>query len=56
MGLGLGQLRLSPLCFWSMSPREFKAAVTGFIGTSSMGIAIFGSNQLNDLMQAYPDQ
>jgi uncharacterized phage protein (TIGR02216 family) len=27
MAIGLGQMRLSPAVFWSMTPREFTAAL-----------------------------
>jgi uncharacterized phage protein (TIGR02216 family) len=30
MSLGLGHLRLSPDAFWSMTPREFQAALTPY--------------------------
>lgn len=30
MSLGLGQLRLSPQTFWSMTPTELRAALTPY--------------------------
>jgi uncharacterized phage protein (TIGR02216 family) len=33
MQVGLGRLGLSPRHFWSMTPRELGAAITGAFGT-----------------------
>lgn len=51
--LGLGQLRLAPAAFWSMTPFELECAATGAFGapTEPMGRA-----DLDRLMALHPDR
>lgn len=50
MRLGIGRLRLAPETFWSMSPREFAAALEG------AGVAApVGQAHLGKLMARFPD-
>ena len=51
MAAGFGLLRLSPHAFWSMTPREFAAAV-GWMRPVS---ALPTRHELADLMQQFPD-
>lgn len=54
MRLGLGQLRLSPSEFWSMTPRELEAAIAGCLGPASVAQALTRTN-FAALMQRFPD-
>jgi uncharacterized phage protein (TIGR02216 family) len=54
MRAGLGLLRLSPDVFWSMTPREFAAAIEGVSGTTSP-ISAPNRSIMDDLMSRYPD-
>ena len=54
MRIGLGVLRLPPDVLWSMTPREFAAALEGVRGPSPGHDAIDRSS-LADLMARYPD-
>jgi uncharacterized phage protein (TIGR02216 family) len=53
LAIGLGVLRLSPDQFWSMTPREFAAALRGLYGerTPPLDRASFQS-----LVDRFPDQ
>lgn len=52
MATGFGLLRLSPVAFWAMTPREFEAATRVFAATSH---APPGRNDLAAMMRAFPD-
>ncbi len=52
MTFGLGVLRLSSEAFWSMTPRELKAAHEGLYGR---GAAPLSRTDLEGLMLAFPD-
>ncbi|MDE2579544.1 MAG: phage tail assembly chaperone [Hyphomicrobiales bacterium] len=52
MRFGLGVLRLSPAAFWSMTPRELKAAYDGIFPAS----AALPRSALAQLMQTFPDE
>jgi uncharacterized phage protein (TIGR02216 family) len=55
MAIGLGLLRLPPAAFWSMTPRELDAALTGlFGGTWSDGPLPRAA--LAGLMRRFPDE
>lgn len=54
MALGLGQLGLAPAVLWSMTPREFDAAVRGHFGLS-VSAQPLARAELNALMGSYPD-
>lgn len=54
MGIGLGVLGLAPVVFWSMTPREFQAAVRGRAGPSWHRSAPDRAG-LEALMARYPD-
>ncbi len=54
MALGLGALKLTPIVFWAMTPREFDAALEGHFGTRRAGGALARSD-LDALMAAFPD-
>ena len=53
MGFGLGVLRLSPRDFWSMTPRELRAAQLGLTGGR---VAAPERQTLADLMVRFPDE
>ena len=53
MAMGLGALRLSPDAFWSMTPREFKAALRGAFGESP---APMTRAALGALSARFPDE
>lgn len=52
MAAGFGLLRLSPAVLWSMTPREFAAAIAGLTGAR---IAPLARDDLAQLMQRFPD-
>lgn len=52
MGIAFGLLRLSPGAFWSMTPREFSAAIDA-LGFSRRHAP--GREDLIRLMQVFPD-
>jgi uncharacterized phage protein (TIGR02216 family) len=53
MALGLGMLRLSPTAFWTMTPRELRAALSSIIDPGP--ISRPSREDLARLMEAYPD-
>lgn len=50
MALGLGALRLSPAEFWSMTPRELRAALGPLPGADAPA-----RSDLDALMARFPD-
>ncbi len=54
MAAGLGLLRLRPADFWSMTPRELDAALSGLLGPAYTDTPL-PRTTLADLMQRYPD-
>jgi uncharacterized phage protein (TIGR02216 family) len=54
MRTGLGLLHLSPTVLWSMTPREFAAAVEGALGPQAAQGPI-DRRALDDLIARYPD-
>lgn len=54
MGLGFSLLRLSPDALWSLSPREFFAALKAMRGETGF-IAPPARATLDALMARYPD-
>jgi uncharacterized phage protein (TIGR02216 family) len=55
MAAGLGTLRLPPLVFWAMTPRELEAALRGAFGLTRQ-TAPMSRDQLMALMATYPDE
>jgi uncharacterized phage protein (TIGR02216 family) len=55
MAIGLGLLRLPPAAFWSMTPRELDAALTGLFGRAFTDGPL-PRTALADLMRRYPDE
>jgi uncharacterized phage protein (TIGR02216 family) len=55
MRIGLGVLRLSPAVLWSMTPREFAAALEGALGPTA-GNDTLDRASLAGLMARYPDR
>ena len=53
MAAGFGLLGLTPVAFWSMTPREFSAAMRGRLG--AMPEAPPSPHELAALMVLYPD-
>lgn len=51
MAFGFSVLRLSPRDFWTMTPRELRAAASAFGGTDAPGRA-----ELDRLMARFPDR
>jgi uncharacterized phage protein (TIGR02216 family) len=54
MRIGLGVARISPAVLWSMTPREFAAALEGILGPLPGQDAI-DRTTLAGLMARYPD-
>jgi len=54
MRTGLGLLHLAPAVLWSMTPREFAAAVEGTLGPQPAQGPI-ERRTLDDLIARYPD-
>jgi uncharacterized phage protein (TIGR02216 family) len=54
MRTGLGLLHLPPAVLWSMTPREFAAAVEGALGPRAAQ-APLDRRTLDDLIARYPD-
>ena len=54
MRTGLGLLRLAPAVLWSMTPREFAAAVEGALGPQVAKGAL-DRRTLDDLIARHPD-
>jgi len=54
MRIGLGVLRLPPSILWSMTPREFAAALEGALGPAP-GQDALDRASLANLMARYPD-
>lgn len=52
MAVGFGVMRLSPQAFWSMTPREFAAALDAVAGDAEEAP---NRADLSDLMLLYPD-
>ena len=51
IGFGLGVLKLSPLHFWAMTPRELAFAIRAATGATSPLVR----SDLQDLMKRFPD-
>lgn len=51
IGFGLGVLRLSPLSFWAMTPRELALAIEAVTGATRP----MQRSELSDLMTRFPD-
>lgn len=54
MRIGLGVLRVAPAVLWSMTPREFAAALEGALGPAPGQDAI-DRPSLASLIARYPD-
>lgn len=54
MALGLGLLGFSPAHFWSLTPKELEAAITGRLGRTAQP-ADLARADLTSLMQRFPD-
>ena len=54
MAAGLGHLRLAPADFWSMTPKEFAAAVSILTDPAAIAAPLARAD-LASLMQRYPD-
>lgn len=52
MAVGLGVLRLSPMDFWAMTPREFERAVSRVAGDRRVAP---DRSVLTAMMRAFPD-
>ena len=55
MAIGLGLLRLPPAVFWSMTPKELDAALTGLFGRV-FSDGPLPRRALADLMRRFPDE
>ena len=55
MAAGLGLLRLAPAHFWSMTPREFEAALGAVLGPLHAD-APLPRSALAELMSRFPDR
>jgi len=55
MELGLGVLGMMPAAFWSLTPRELRAALAGKFGGKGEATALTRSD-LDNLMQRFPDE
>lgn len=54
MRAGFGLLRLAPAVLWSMTPREFAAAIEGALGSQTPA-DLLDRRALDALMTRYPD-
>jgi len=54
MAAGLGLLRLPPAHFWSMTPREFEAALSALLGPAHAD-APLPRSALAEMMSRFPD-
>ena len=54
MAAGLGLLRLSPVTFWSLTPRELSAALRAVVGPAAA--APMARGDLTRLMSRFPDR
>ena len=52
MAMGLGRLRLSPVAFWAMTPRELAAALRVHGGEPRQRL---NRSSLSELMVRFPD-
>lgn len=55
MKIGLGVLRLSPLQFWAMTPRELQAAYSAHAQTENLQMPI-ARTEFETLMKKFPDK
>jgi uncharacterized phage protein (TIGR02216 family) len=55
MAIGLGLLRLPPAHFWSMTPKELDAALTGLLGPAHADAPLPRAT-LAALMRRFPDR
>lgn len=55
MAAGLGLLRLEPRAFWSMTPKEFAAALKGLNGPDATGVPP-PRQSLTRMMEEFPDE
>ncbi len=55
MKFGLGVLKLSPLEFWAMTPRELQAAYSAHAQTSNLQTPI-ARPKFENLMKKFPDK
>lgn len=53
MAIGLGVLRLPPGQFWTMTPREFAAALRGLSGDPA---SPFDRTAFDELLARFPDR
>ena len=54
MSIGFGILRLAPADFWSLTPREFEAAVWGIYGKPQRR-SLPERHVLEGLLEKFPD-
>jgi uncharacterized phage protein (TIGR02216 family) len=54
MAIGLGVLGLTPLVFWSLTPKELNAALSGKFG-SGANLQALTRGDLTELMRQFPD-
>jgi uncharacterized phage protein (TIGR02216 family) len=54
MEIGLGVLGLAPAIFWSLTPRELRAALRGRLGVTDASGAPTRP-ELDELMRQFPD-
>lgn len=52
IGLGLGVLRLDPVAFWKLTPRELALALRAVLGTPAAPLA---RASFDDMMTRFPD-
>ncbi len=53
IGFGLGVLRLGPVAFWSMTPREIARAAETVYGKAGQGA--MEREALDELLERFPD-
>jgi uncharacterized phage protein (TIGR02216 family) len=53
MAFGMGELRLPPAAFWTMTPRELAVLARSRVGGAASPPS---RHELQDLMQRYPDK
>tara|TARA_R110000782_G_scaffold51530_1_gene111035 strand:+ start:344 stop:529 length:186 start_codon:yes stop_codon:yes gene_type:complete len=53
--VGIGVLKIPPKDFWDMGLPELYLAIDGYVEANNMSQKPFGKDDLQDLMERYPD-
>ncbi len=53
--VAIGVLKIPPKDFWDMGLPELYLAIDGYVEANNMGQKPFGKDDLQELMERYPD-